>query len=147
MIPVNWRRLWELHMLELRSRRSRLQQATTQEQEPDPIRSKNSSSLQASPPLHQDHSTRSRAKTNTTAAAKSITDEEELDDLEGRRGGSTQESRSMNRNTQRRNRQPLDDPPPPGHPPRNRTAIPKPRSAVAKSIANGKTLDDPEGKW
>src|SRR4051812_40070586 len=78
--------------------------------------------------------------------AKPITDEEELDDLEGRRGGSTQESRSTNHNTQRRTRQLLDDPPPPGQPPRNRTPIPRSRPATAKPIADRKTLDDPEGK-
>src|SRR3954470_815293 len=122
MIPVNWRRLWELYRLESRSRRAHLQQAKIQEQEPYLTHSKNSSLLQVSPSPHQDRLIRSRAKPGITEIAKFITDEKELDDLEGKHEDSMQESRSTNRNTQRRIHQPLNDPPPPRHPPRVRTA-------------------------
>src|ERR1041385_502530 len=100
-------------MLELRSRRFRLQQATTQEQEPDPIHPKNSRSRQKSLPPHRDRSACSCAKTNTMAASKSTASEGKIDDPKGRREGSTQRSRSMNYNTKQRTCRPLDDPPPP----------------------------------
>src|SRR3954469_20936504 len=72
-------RLWELHRLESQSRRSRLQQATIQEQEPDLTHSKNSSLLQASPSPHQDCLIRSRVRPSITAIAKFIADKKYLD--------------------------------------------------------------------
>src|ERR1041385_4613313 len=119
-------------MLELRSQRFRLQQATTQEQEPDAIYLRNSRSRRISPPPRQDRSACSRAKTNTTEATEPTASEGELDDPKERREGSTRRSRLTNYSMKKRSRRSLDNPPPPRHPPRNKTLTPSSRPATAK---------------
>src|ERR1041385_8619564 len=112
--------MWELHRLELQSRRFHPQQATTQEQEPDAIHPKNSRSRQTSLPPQRDRSACSRSKTNTTAAIEPTASERELDDPKERHEGSTWRSQSKSYSTKQRACRPLDDPPPPRHPPRNK---------------------------
>src|ERR1041385_1711721 len=100
-------------MLELRSQRFRLQQATTQERELDPIHPKNSRSRQTSLPPHRGRSACSCAKTDTMAATESTASEGEVDDSKESHEGSMQRSRSMNHISKQRTCRPLDEPPPP----------------------------------
>src|ERR1041385_471993 len=62
------------------------------------------------------------------------------------REGSTQRSRSTNYSTKQRTCQPLDDSPPPRHPPHNKTPTPTSRSAIVKIIANEEEIDDLEDR-
>src|ERR1041385_6336056 len=133
-------------MLELRSRRFRLQQATTQEQELDPIHPKNSISRQTSLPPHRDRSACSCAKTNTMAATESTASEGGIDDPKERREGSTQRPRSTSYSSKQRTCQPLDEPPPPRHPPHNKPPTPSSRLAVVKIIASEEEIDNPEDR-
>src|ERR1041385_4655973 len=138
--------MWELHRLELRSRRFRLQQATTQEQEPNAIHPRNSRSRRISLPPQQDRSACSHIKTNTTAATEPTASEGELDDPKERREGSTRRSRSTNYNMKKRTCRPLDDPPPPEHPPHRKTPTSSSRSMTTKIIANKEEINDSEDR-
>src|SRR3954463_2890515 len=137
--------LTELHMLGLRSWRSRLQQTTTQGQEPDLAHSKDSRSRRTSMPPHQDRSGYSCARTNTTVMAKCSVSAEGIDDPEEWRGASTKEFHPTNRDTQRRTRKSFDNPPPPGHPPHIKTTTTRSKPAISRTITKKEGIDDPKG--
>ena len=145
MIPVNWRRLWELRRLGSRSRRSRLQQIATRGQEPDLAHSKDSRSRRTSPPPQQDRSSHNCARSNTTVTAKCSVSDEGTDDLEELRGTSMKEFHSTRRDAQRRTRRSSDNPPPPGHPPHIKTTATSPIPAASRTTAKEGGTDDPKG--
>src|SRR4051812_46449799 len=95
-----------------------------QELEKDSTHPRNSRSSQTSPSHHQDQLAHSWTESNILATTKVFTDGKELDDPEGKHG-----SHPRNRSVREKPRQPLEDPPPPGRPPRDKTATPKLRLA------------------
>ena len=145
MIPVNWRRLWELHRLGLRSRRSHLQQIAARGQEPDPAHSKDSRSRRTSSPPQQLRSRRNRVGSSAVETAKHDANGEGTDDPGEQRGTSTKESHSRRRSMQWRTRRSFGKPPPPGHPPHIMTKAKSRTPAASGTTVKEGGLDDPKG--